>query len=87
MMNTQIPKGIMITACKAVNADWIIELTNPRSDNAPTYAVRNMGKCLNKRGAWEHEPLPSSRTDEFLERCRWSDWDQLIEFLKAKGML
>lgn len=31
----------------------------------------NMGDCLNKQGEWESESLPSSRTDEFLERTRF----------------
>lgn len=36
------------------------------------WAVRKPGACLNKRGEWEWEPLPSSRDDEFLERCRFA---------------
>ena len=36
------------------------------------WAVRNGGSCLNNEGEWEWEPLPSSRDDDFLARCRFS---------------
>lgn len=37
-----------------------------------TWAVRNrFSECLNHQGEWEHEPLPSSRDDAFLARCRF----------------
>jgi hypothetical protein len=35
------------------------------------WAVRRHGDCLNKQGEWEYEPMPSSRDDEFLARCRF----------------
>ncbi len=37
-----------------------------------TWAVRWLGRCLNSDGRWEFEPQPSSRTDDFLARTRWS---------------
>lgn len=41
-------------------------------DGTPiAWAVRESGSVLNKNGQWEHEPLPSSRCDAFLERTRW----------------
>ena len=36
------------------------------------WAVRRHSTCLNKDGEWECEPMPSSRDDDFLERCRFS---------------
>lgn len=37
-----------------------------------TWAVRNrFCECLNHQGEWELEPLPSSRDDAFLARCRF----------------
>lgn len=41
-------------------------------DGASLWAIRRNGECLNKAGEWEDEPLPSSRDDAFLSRCRWS---------------
>jgi hypothetical protein len=36
------------------------------------WAVRSNGDCLNTSGEWEWEPMPSSRDDEFLARCRFN---------------
>lgn len=36
------------------------------------WAVVETGCCLNHDGEWEVEPLPSSRDDAFLERCRFT---------------
>lgn len=38
-----------------------------------TWAVTDGRQCLNNKGKWEYEPLPSSRTEEFLARCRFTE--------------
>ena len=43
-------------------------------DGTKLYAVRQAGFCLDKEGDWVYEPMPSSRTDEFLESCRYNSW-------------
>lgn len=35
------------------------------------WAVRRGSECLSRSGEWEWEPLPSSRDDDFLARCRF----------------
>ena len=40
------------------------------------------GSCLAHDGEWEWESLPSSRTDDFLERCRWPSAGEAIAFAK-----
>ena len=35
------------------------------------WAVRFKGMTMNHEGEWEWEPLPSSRDDEYLARCRF----------------
>lgn len=40
------------------------------------------GHCLAHDGEWEYEPLPSSRTEEFFERCRWHTAIEAMDFLK-----
>lgn len=40
---------------------------------ADVWAVRWKGWCLDCDGAWVHEPLPSSRDAEFLDRTRWPE--------------
>lgn len=42
-------------------------------DGTSIWAVRDgCGFCLTDLQEWEHEPIPSSRSDVFLSRCRWS---------------
>jgi hypothetical protein len=40
-------------------------------DGKTMWAVRNGFGCLNADGEFEYEPMPSSRDDEFLARCRF----------------
>lgn len=49
--------------------------TAKQMDGSTKYAVRHMGCCLTKTGEWEYEPIPSSRDESFLERCRFDTWD------------
>lgn len=51
---------------------------------AAFWAVRRDGFALNKQGEWEYEPMPSSRTDEFLERCRFADVNDAISAAVVK---
>lgn len=47
------------------------------------WAVRFNGSVLNKQGEWEWEPMPSSRDDEFLARCRWDSAEEAIAAAKV----
>lgn len=47
-------------------------------DGPDLYAVRHRGRCLNKAGEWELEPMPSSRTDAFLARCRFDTMEEAM---------
>lgn len=43
------------------------------------WAVRGvLGDCLNRDGEWEDEPLPSSRSDDFLARCRFDSAEEAL---------
>lgn len=57
-----------------------VEWRGRRSGQGPIqWAVTNgAGDCLNKRGHWEHEPQPSSRTDAFLRRTRWESFHDAL---------
>jgi hypothetical protein len=46
------------------------------------WAIRLQGMTLNKKGDWEWEPMPSSRTDAYLKRSRWHSSRAAIDFLK-----
>lgn len=49
-------------------------------NGAVRWAIREGRACLNKKGEWEHEPMPSSRTDAFFNRCRWNSAEAAIKF-------
>jgi len=52
-----------------------------RGDNR--WAVKGIFYVLNKDGEWEHEPRPSSREDDFLERCRFTEEEALRRALEV----
>ncbi len=58
-------------------ADITIE-TAVQIDGPDLFAVRYAGRCLNKFGEWEMEPMPSSRSEDFLERCRFASIEDAI---------
>jgi hypothetical protein len=42
---------------------------------------------MNKKGEFEYEPMPSSRTEAFFKRCRFTldEAKKILESDKAKG--
>lgn len=44
-------------------------------DGTVLYAVVRSGWVANRDREWEYEPIPSSRDDDFLLRCRFADWE------------
>jgi hypothetical protein len=52
-------------------------------DGSYLWRVTKRGDCLNKDGEWEYEPLPSSRDDAFLERCRFDSAETAITAARA----
>lgn len=50
-------------------------VTRGQRDGSTLYAVTQRGWTANKDGEWEYEPIPSSRDDAYLQRCRWDDWE------------
>jgi len=42
------------------------------------FSVNFRSLCLNKNSEWEFEPIPSSRDDEFLERCRFDSFEEAV---------
>ena len=44
------------------------------------WAIREGGMVLTKKGEWEYEPQPSSRTKAFLARSRWGSAEKAIAF-------
>jgi len=67
-----------------IGVDVVAELARQR-DGSELWAIREGGCCLNKKGEWEHEPIPSSRTKSFLMRCRWKSAEAAAAFWKKYG--
>ena len=58
-----IPSGVTSEAAYwDVTIEW-------RGDDR--WAVLHFGNCLGRDGSWDYEPLPSERTDEWLEEHRY----------------
>lgn len=49
-----------------------VEFAGYGDDGAERWAVRNMSRCLSAAGEWIHEPIPSSRTNEWLAEHRFT---------------
>ena len=54
-------------------------------DGSILWAIRERGACLNKRGEWEFEPMPSSRTPAFFKRCRFKSAEAALDFWRKGG--
>jgi hypothetical protein len=60
---------------------WEIKVEHAgQMDGSTKWAVRWQGRCLSRRGEWEYEPIPSSRSDGWLARHRF---DHLESALRA----
>jgi len=49
-------------------------------DNRTMWAIVSGNAVLNHDAEWEHEPLPSNRSDDFIARTRWPSAREAIEF-------
>ena len=45
-------------------------------DGTILYAVTQRGWTANHDREWEREPIPSSRDDEYIARCRFTEWEE-----------
>lgn len=59
--------------------DFFIELRNSEKNH---WAVIRHGLVLNKDLQMEYEPLPSSRDEEFFQRCRFNSPEEASEYLQ-----
>ena len=68
----------------AYRVDDNIRIEEARQINGPAkWAVRRIGSVLNRDGEWEWEPMPSSRDDEFIARCRFNSAQEAAEAFRA----
>lgn len=77
-----IPSRFSSTQCDRI---WIER--REQRDGPALWAVSNGGSCLAKDGEWEYEPLPSSRDDDFLKRCRFATFEEAVERADAAVLI
>ena len=73
--------GVVIDAYAIPVEDYRTEIKIQRMrqiEGPALWKVARNGDCLNKSGEWEYEPMPSSRDDEFLARCRFDSPEEAI---------
>lgn len=58
--------------------EWV-EIHRGDGFRGTLWAVLDCGFVLNKDGVWEYEPMPSSRDDEFLDRCRFDTFEDAVK--------
>lgn len=66
------PAGVVVSSYRVGNSIDAARVERVMQIEGPDkWAVRLHGRCLNTAGQWEWEPMPSSRDDDFLGRCRF----------------
>ena len=58
--------------------------TAKQMDGSIKFAVRHCGACLTVDGKWEPEPIPSSRDELFIYRCRFDTWQDAANTIIEK---
>jgi len=76
---TVYPTGYDDTETPSDKYHFVIKV----EDRGKGWAVVDGPFVLTKDGDWEYEPNPSSRDDEFYERCRFSERRAKILALEA----
>jgi hypothetical protein len=73
-----VSQGVRIERYSVPESGIEIIRTDQRTGPAK-WKVFKDGYCLSKFGGWEYEPMPSSRTDDFIERCRFDSAQKAID--------
>lgn len=59
-----------------------IEVTSTNKRGPLIFAVRDgFGNCLSKSGDWDPEPMPSTRSPEYLASHRYAKWAEAFNAL------
>lgn len=69
---------IPMTACEwrvgPAGLDEVRIVERAQRDGTILYAVTWRCWVASRDREWEHEPIPSSRDDDFIARCRFDNW-------------
>ncbi|PXX41135.1 MULTISPECIES: hypothetical protein [Burkholderia] len=77
-----LPDGVQVS--EYCLASGVAVIRTAQRSGPDKWKVIEGSHCLNKSGEWEYEPLPSSRTDEFLARCRFDSAQEAIDAALAQ---
>lgn len=53
-----------------------VTICRVRGSKGIRFAIRQADACFSKDGVWEFEPIPSNRTEEWLDRFRFDTWEE-----------
>lgn len=63
-----------------------IEITQRRGTDGVRWAILQGGCCFSKDRKWVREPMPSSRTDDFIEATRFGSPQEALDFwISSRG--
>jgi hypothetical protein len=74
-----VPAGVRVESYSLADAE--IEILRVKQLSGPDKwkAFHGGCYCLNKSGQWELEPMPSSRDDDFINRCRFDTAQEAMD--------
>lgn len=70
LRDLQVQSYLLVPATQDVPFAVTIDRCGQRS-GPDLWAIRFKGLTMNRDGEWEWEPIPSSRDDEYMQRCRF----------------
>ena len=76
-----LPEGHMDYSLFSMTVDRVLGY-----EGVSGWAVRRMGRCLDRKGRWDHEPQPSSRTNGWIKQNR-HDLAKALDLAKAAAPL
>ena len=74
-----VPVDVRVESYSLPDAEIEIVRVKQRSGPDKWKALHGGYYCLNKAGQWELEPMPSSRGDDFIDRCRFDTAQEAID--------
>lgn len=78
-VKAELPPGVVVSGYRIGDGINAIRIERVQQISGPDmWAARRHGDVLNRSGVWEWEPMPSSRDDEFLARCRFGSHAEAI---------
>jgi hypothetical protein len=75
------PTAYTVCAVPETVEEWEIFAITVERTAPGRWAIRRRSRCLDRDGAWVHESIPSERSDDFLERCRF-DLDTALDMAR-----